>query len=71
MSLTGNEWQTHPIVTGSEALCILVIDNLRRGYFKDAKGYWWAFGIGALETEKIKHLTTLTGLSDDLLMWGF
>jgi len=36
-SLTGNDWQKHPIVTGPAALCILGIDCLRRGYFKDQK----------------------------------
>ncbi|KAK4810935.1 hypothetical protein QYF61_013343 [Mycteria americana] len=65
VSLTGNEWQKHPIVTGPEALCILGIDYLRRGYSKDPKGYWWAFGIAALETEEIKQLSTLPGLSKD------
>jgi len=35
VSLTGNEWQKHPIVTGMDALCILGIDYLRRMYFKD------------------------------------
>ncbi|KAK4806216.1 hypothetical protein QYF61_001139 [Mycteria americana] len=65
VSLTGNEWQKHPIVTGPEALCILGIDYLRRGYFKDPKGYRWAFGIGALETEEMKQLSTLPGLSED------
>ena len=35
MSLTGNEWQKHPIVTGLVAPCILGIDYLRRGYFKE------------------------------------
>ncbi|KAK4806835.1 hypothetical protein QYF61_005631 [Mycteria americana] len=39
VSLTGNEWQKHPIVTGPEAPCILGLDYLRRGYFKDPKGY--------------------------------
>ncbi|KAK4827198.1 hypothetical protein QYF61_015226 [Mycteria americana] len=38
VSLTGNEWQKHPTVTGPEAPCILGIDYLRRGYFKDSKG---------------------------------
>ena len=38
VSLTGNEWEKHPIVTGPEALCILGIHILRRGYFKDPKG---------------------------------
>ncbi|GAB0206484.1 hypothetical protein GRJ2_003114000 [Grus japonensis] len=59
VSLTGNEWQKHPIVTGPEALCILGIDCLWRGYFKDPKGYQWAFGIAALETEEIEPLSTL------------
>ncbi|GAB0208777.1 hypothetical protein GRJ2_003343400 [Grus japonensis] len=39
VSLTGNDWEKHPIVTGPEAPCILGIDYLRRGYFKDPKGY--------------------------------
>jgi len=38
VSLTGQEWQKHPIVTGPETLCFLDIDYLRRGYFKDLKG---------------------------------
>ncbi|KAK4819195.1 hypothetical protein QYF61_026811 [Mycteria americana] len=65
VSLTGNEWQKHPIMTGPEAPCILGIDYLRRGYFKDPKGYRWAFGIAALETEEIKELSTLPSLSED------
>ncbi|GAB0207815.1 hypothetical protein GRJ2_003247200 [Grus japonensis] len=65
VSLTGNEWQKHPIVTGPEAPCILGIDYLWRGYFKDPKGYWWAFGIAALEMEEIEQLSTLPGLSED------
>ena len=65
VSLTGNEWQKHPIVTGPEAPCILGIDYLRRGYFKDPKGYRWAFGIAALSMEKIKQLSSLPGLSED------
>ncbi|GAB0209016.1 hypothetical protein GRJ2_003367300 [Grus japonensis] len=39
VSLTGNEWEKHPTVTGPEDPCILGIDYLRRGYFKDPKGY--------------------------------
>ncbi|KAK4827160.1 hypothetical protein QYF61_015114 [Mycteria americana] len=70
VSLTGNEWQKHPIVTGPEALCILGLDYLRREYFKDPKGYWWAFGTAALSTEKIKQLSSLPGLSEDLSMVG-
>ncbi|RMC09938.1 hypothetical protein DUI87_12725 [Hirundo rustica rustica] len=65
VSLTGNGWQRHPIVTGPEAPCILGIDYLRNGYFKDPKGYRWAFGIAAVETEDIRQLSTLPGLSDD------
>ncbi|PKU36377.1 glycine dehydrogenase mitochondrial [Limosa lapponica baueri] len=37
----------------------------RRGYFKDPKGYRWAFGIAALEVEEVKQLSTLPGLSED------
>ncbi|GAB0203813.1 hypothetical protein GRJ2_002846900 [Grus japonensis] len=58
-----NEWQKHTIVTGPEALCILGIDYLRKGYFKDPKGYQWAFGIAALEMEEIEPLSTLPSLS--------
>ncbi|GAB0207260.1 hypothetical protein GRJ2_003191600 [Grus japonensis] len=65
VSLTGNECQKHPIVTGPEALCILGIDYLRRGYFKDPKGYRWAFGIAALEAEEIEPLSSLPGLLED------
>ncbi|RMC06210.1 hypothetical protein DUI87_15640 [Hirundo rustica rustica] len=65
VSLTGNGWQKHPIVTGPEAPCILGIDYLRNGYFKDPKGYRWAFGIAAVETEDIRQLSTLPGLSND------
>ena len=52
VSLTGNEWHKHLIVTGAEALCILGIGYLRRGYFKDPKGYRWAYGIAASEMEE-------------------
>ncbi|GAB0209156.1 hypothetical protein GRJ2_003381300 [Grus japonensis] len=48
-----------------KAPCILGIDYLRRGYFKDPKGYWWAFGIAALEAEEIEPLSSLPGLSED------
>ncbi|GAB0209237.1 hypothetical protein GRJ2_003389400 [Grus japonensis] len=65
VSLTGNEWEKHPIVTGPEAPCILGIDYLRRGYFKDPKGYRWAFGIAALEVEEIEPLSTLPRLLED------
>ncbi|RMB97364.1 hypothetical protein DUI87_26092 [Hirundo rustica rustica] len=55
----------HPIVTGPEAPCILGIDFLRNGYFKDPKGFRWAFGIAAVETEGVKQLNTLPGLSEN------
>ena len=41
ISFTGNKWQKYPIVTDPEVPCILDIDYLRRGYFRDLKGYWW------------------------------
>ena len=65
MSLIGNEWEEHPIVTGPEAPCILCIDYLNRGYFKDPKGYRWVFGIAAVEVEDIKQLSTLPVVSED------
>ena len=65
VSLSGKEWEKHPIVSGPDAPCILGIDYLRRWYFKDPKGYRWAFGIAALETEGIKQLSVLPGLSED------
>ncbi|RMC12066.1 hypothetical protein DUI87_11199 [Hirundo rustica rustica] len=65
VSLTGNEWKRHPIVTGPEAPCILGIDFLRNRYFKDPKGFRWAFGIAAVETEGVKQLNTLPGLSEN------
>ncbi|RMC09827.1 hypothetical protein DUI87_13614 [Hirundo rustica rustica] len=65
VSLTGNEWKRHPTVTGPEAPCILGIDFLRNGYFKDPKGFRWAFGIAAVETEGVKQLNTLPGLSEN------
>ncbi|XP_029815793.1 uncharacterized protein LOC115307487 [Manacus vitellinus] len=41
------------------------IHYLRSGYFKDPKGLRWAFGIAAVETEEIRQLNTLPGLSED------
>ncbi|RMC04414.1 hypothetical protein DUI87_19236 [Hirundo rustica rustica] len=65
VSLTGKEWQKHPIVTGSGALCILGIDFLQNGYYKDSKGLRWAFGIAAVKAEGIKKLNSLPGLSEN------
>ena len=64
-SLTGNKWQKQRIVTGPDAPCILHVDYVRRGYFKDPKWYRWAFGIAALETEDTKQLSTLPSLWED------
>lgn len=63
VSLTGNEWQKTLIATGPEAPCITGVGHPSRGYFKDRKGYWWAFSIAALEMEDVKQLSTLPGLS--------
>ena len=65
ISLTGKDCQKHPIVTGPGAPFILGIDYLRRGYFKDPKGHRWAFGIAAVDTEGVKQLSALSGLSED------
>ncbi|RMC21390.1 hypothetical protein DUI87_02253 [Hirundo rustica rustica] len=65
VSLTGKEWQKHPIMTGSGAPCILGIDFLRNGYYKDSKGLRWAFGIAAEEAEGIKKLNSLPELLEN------
>ena len=65
VSLTEDMWEKHPIVTGPEAPCILGTDCLRTGYFKDPKGNQWTFGVATMNTEKIKQLSTLPGLSED------
>jgi len=51
------------IATNPEVPCILDIDYLRKGCFKDPKGYWLTFDIAALEMEDIRKLSTLPGLS--------
>ncbi|KAJ7415834.1 hypothetical protein WISP_75828 [Willisornis vidua] len=65
MSLTGDQWEKHSIVAGPEAPCILGMDHLKRGHFKDPKGYQWAFGVATVIEEKSKQLSTLPGLSED------
>ncbi|PKU32842.1 hypothetical protein llap_16852 [Limosa lapponica baueri] len=70
VSLTGNKWEKFPIVTGPDAPCILGIDYLRKGYFKDPRGYQWAFGVAAVEMEKVVQLSTLPGLSEDTSIVG-
>ena len=37
VSLTGDKWEKHSIVTGPGAPCIFGVDYLRTGYFKDPK----------------------------------
>jgi len=70
ISLTGKDWQKHPIVTGPGVPCILGIDYLRRGYFKDPIGYRWAFGIAAVDTEDVKQLSVLPCLSEGVATSG-
>ncbi|XP_056371387.1 uncharacterized protein LOC130266095 [Oenanthe melanoleuca] len=70
MSLTGGEWKRYSIVTGPEAPCILGIDFLRSGYFKDPKGFKWAFGIAAVMAERIQQLNTLPGLCENPIAVG-
>jgi len=65
ISLTAKDQQKYPIVTGPGAPCMLGIDSLRRGHFKDPKGYRWAFGIAAVDTDNIQQLSVLPGLSED------
>jgi len=52
-------------VTDPGAPCILGIDYISWGYFKDPKGYQWAFGIAAVDREGVKQLSVLPGLSED------
>ncbi|KAJ7413970.1 hypothetical protein BTVI_41911 [Pitangus sulphuratus] len=70
VSLRGDKWEKHPLVTGPEAPCILGIDYLRRGYFIDPKGYRWSLGVATVNTEKIIQLSTLTDLSEDPFIMG-
>ncbi|RMC05564.1 hypothetical protein DUI87_18761 [Hirundo rustica rustica] len=62
---TRKEWQKHLIVTSPKAPCILRIDFLRNGYYKNPKKLRWAFGIAAVEAEGIKKLNTLPGQSEN------
>ncbi|RMC20136.1 hypothetical protein DUI87_00982 [Hirundo rustica rustica] len=55
--------QKYMALVDTGAQCTLMPS--RNGYFKDPKGYRWAFGIAAVETEDIRQLNTLPGLSDD------
>ena len=53
-------------MTSPEALCILG-NRLpqEEGISRTQKGYRWAFGIAALESEEIKQLSTLPSLLED------
>ncbi|TRZ07220.1 hypothetical protein HGM15179_019886 [Zosterops borbonicus] len=70
VTLAGYKWEKHPIMTGPETPCVLDTDYLRRGYFKDPKGYQLAFGVATMNTVKIKQLSTLPDLSEDLFIVG-
>lgn len=70
MSLTGHNWETHPIVTGPDASCILGADFLQKGYFEDLKRYKWAFGVAALGNDGTSQLSTSPGLLDDPSVMG-
>lgn len=63
--LTGSEGQKHSIVTGLEAPCILGIDHLGRGYFRNAKRHLWALGELLWRQKKLRQLNSLLGLSED------
>ncbi|RMC06554.1 hypothetical protein DUI87_15991 [Hirundo rustica rustica] len=69
-NLTEDKWEKCPIVTGSETPCLLGIDCLRRGYFRDLKGYQWLFGVATVNTEKIKQLSTPPGLLEHPFLTG-
>ncbi|RMC03250.1 hypothetical protein DUI87_20444 [Hirundo rustica rustica] len=71
VSLTRKKWQKHPDVTGPGAPCILSIEFLQNGYYKDPKGLRGAFGIAAVEAEGIKKLNTLSGLLENPSGVGF
>lgn len=67
-SLTGDKWEKCPTVTSPEAPC--GIDCLRRGHFKDLKGYQWLLGVATVNTEKIKQLSTPPGLLEHPFLVG-
>lgn len=71
ISLSGNEWQRHPILTCAEALCILGVYCLRRGYFKEPKK-----GAGLLSVQlpwrwrKLSSCLPCPVYWRALLLWG-
>lgn len=65
VSLRGNKWQKHLLVTSLESPCIFGTDYFIRGYCKDPKGYWWAFGVTTEDAEKIKQLSILLSFLED------
>ena len=66
--LTRNEWQKHPIATSPVSPCILSIDYLRRGYFKDTLIV--GINIAALAVEDMKQLSTCLVSQAALLLWS-
>lgn len=71
MSLTGNGWEKHFIVTGPAVPCILGIDFLWKGLFKNPKrNHKCAFEVAAVETKSGDRLSTRFDLSDDPSLVG-
>lgn len=64
-----NKGQKHLIVIGQRLHASLVY-LLRRHYSRDPKGYQWDFGIGALEMEDVKQLSTLLQLAENPSVFG-
>lgn len=70
VSLPRRDWEKHPIVTGPGAPCILGVDFLQKGCFKDLKGYKWAFGVAAVGFIGIGQLSVSSRLLDDPFIVG-
>lgn len=70
VSLPRRDWEKHPIVTGPGAPCILGVDFLQKGCFKDLKGYKWAFGVAAVGFIGIDQLSVSSILLDDPFIVG-
>lgn len=70
VSLRGNKWQNHLLVTGLEAPFTLSMDNFRIGYCKDPAGYWCTFDLASVDVEKIKRLFICPASWSVLLLYG-
>lgn len=44
-----------PPVFGLKVLCMLGVDYLRRGYFRDTEAHWWVLSTTALEVEEVNR----------------